>query len=122
MSDQFLGEIRMFAGNAIPKNWMACDGTILKVAEHTDLFSVVGTIYGGDGTYTFGIPDLRDSAALMFGQAPGMSEYNPGEKGGEATVTLTRDQLPSHTHAVLADTLGTIPNPASADCAVPQGS
>lgn len=98
MSEPFVGEIRMFAGNFAPRGWAFCDGQLLAVSQNDALFSLFGTIYGGDGRTTFGLPDLRGRIPIHAGQGPGLSERKLGSKGGAENVTLTLNQLPSHTH------------------------
>jgi microcystin-dependent protein len=100
MSEPFVGEIRMFAGNFAPRGWAFCDGQLLAVSQNDALFSLLGTIYGGDGRTTFGLPDLRGRIPVHAGQGPGLSERRLGAKGGEEKVTLTVQQLPAHTHSV----------------------
>lgn len=98
MSEPFVGEIRMFAGNFAPRGWAFCDGQLLAVSQNDALFSLLGTIYGGDGRTTFGLPDLRGRIPIHAGHGPGLSERRLGAKGGEEKVTLTVNQLPSHGH------------------------
>ncbi|MGD2115233.1 MAG: tail fiber protein [Acidobacteriota bacterium] len=98
MSEPFVGEIRMFAGNFAPRGWAFCDGQLLAVSQNDALFSLLGTIYGGDGRTTFGLPDLRGRIPIHAGHGPGLSERRLGAKGGAEKVTLTVNQLPSHTH------------------------
>lgn len=98
MSEPFVGEIRMFAGNFAPRGWAFCDGQLLAVSQNDALFSLLGTIYGGDGRTTFGLPDLRGRIPIHAGQGPGLSSRRLGAKGGAEKVTLTANQLPSHTH------------------------
>lgn len=98
MSEPFVGEIRMFAGNFAPRGWAFCDGQLLAVSQNDALFSLLGTIYGGDGRTTFGLPDLRGRIPLHAGHGPGLSERRLGSKGGAEKVTLTINQLPSHGH------------------------
>lgn len=100
MSEPFVGEIRMFAGNFAPSGWAFCDGQLLAVSQNDALFSLLGTIYGGDGRTTFGLPDLRGRVPVHAGQGPGLSNRNLGAKGGGENVTLTTNQLPSHMHTV----------------------
>lgn len=100
MSEPFVGEIRMFAGNFAPRGWAFCDGQLLAVNQNDALFSLLGTIYGGDGRTTFGLPDLRGRVPIHAGQGPGLSSRGLGSKGGSEKVTLTANQLPSHTHTV----------------------
>lgn len=98
MSEPFVGEIRMFAGNFAPRGWAFCDGQLLAVSQNDALFSLLGTIYGGDGRTTFGLPDLRGRIPIHAGHGPGLSERRLGAKGGAEKVTLTVNQLPSHGH------------------------
>ncbi len=98
MSEPFVGEIRMFAGNFAPRGWAFCDGQLLAVSQNDALFSLLGTIYGGDGRTTFGLPDVRGRIPLHQGTGPGLSPRSLGSKGGEEKVTLTTNQLASHTH------------------------
>ncbi|MCP5424477.1 MAG: phage tail protein [Gammaproteobacteria bacterium] len=104
MSEPFVGEIRMFAGNFAPRGWAFCDGQLLAVSQNDALFSLLGTIYGGDGRTTFGLPDLRGRIPIHAGHGSGLSERRLGSKGGEEKVTLTTNQLPSHTHPLQAST------------------
>lgn len=98
MSEPFVGEIRMFAGNFAPRGWAFCDGQLLAVSQNDALFSLLGTIYGGDGRTTFGLPDMRGRLPLHAGQGPGLSMRRLGSKGGAENVTVTVNQLPSHNH------------------------
>lgn len=102
MSDQFLGEIRMVAFNFPPTGWAYCDGQLLPIDQNTALFALLGTNYGGNAQTTFALPNLQGAAPLGQGQGPGLSLYAVGQKGGEAAVTLTVSELPSHTHGVSA--------------------
>ena len=99
MSEPFIGEIRMFAGNFAPRGWALCDGQLLAVSQNDSLFSLLGTIYGGDGRTTFGLPDLRGRIPIHTGTGPGLSPRRLGERGGEENAALTVNQLPVHTHA-----------------------
>ncbi len=114
MSEPFVGEIRMFAGNFAPRGWAFCDGQLLAISQNDALFSLLGTIYGGDGRTTFGLPDLRGRIPLHQGIGPGLSTRRLGAKAGTETVTLTTNQLPSHSHDFNAST-------QVADTQVPQG-
>lgn len=98
MSEPFVGEVRMFAGNFAPRGWAFCDGQLLAVSQNDALFSLLGTIYGGDGRTTFGLPDMRGRIPIHAGQGPGLSNRRLGAKGGAENVTLTVNQLPSHGH------------------------
>lgn len=98
MSEPFLAEVRIFAGNFAPRGWALCDGQILPIAQNTALFSLLGTTYGGDGRVTFGLPDLRGRVAIHQGSGPGLPQVRLGERAGAPNVTLTENQLPAHGH------------------------
>ena len=102
MSEPFVGEIRMFAGNFAPRGWAFCDGQLLAVSQNDALFSLLGTIYGGDGRTTFGLPDLRGRIPMHQGSGPGLSPRRLGAKAGEENVTLTVNNLTSHSHTFRA--------------------
>ena len=104
MSDQFVAEIRMFAGNFAPTGWALCNGQIMSIAQNTALFSLLGTTYGGNGQTTFALPNLQGAAPMQPGQGPGLSLHVLGETAGSDTVTLIDSQNPSHTHALAGDT------------------
>jgi len=99
MSEPFVGEIRMFAGSFAPRSWAFCDGQLLAVSQNDTLFSLFGTIYGGDGRTTFGLPDLRGRVPIHMGTGPGLSPRPLGQKSGGETAIVTADQLPIHTHS-----------------------
>ena len=98
MAEPFIAEIRMVGFNFAPRGWATCDGQLLPISQNTALFSLLGTTYGGNGTSTFGLPDLRGRAPLNVGQGPGLTNRVLGEQSGAATVTLVANQLPAHTH------------------------
>jgi len=100
MADQFLAEIRIFAGNFAPKGWAFCNGQILSISQNTALFSILGTTYGGDGKSNFALPNLQGSAPLHAGQGPGLTLRDLGEVGGVQEVTLLTSEIPAHTHGV----------------------
>lgn len=102
MSDQFVAEIRMFAGNFAPTGWALCDGQLLPISQNTALFSLLGTTYGGDGKSTFALPNLQARMPLQEGQGPGLSLRDLGETGGSTSVTLIASEIPLHTHAARA--------------------
>jgi microcystin-dependent protein len=104
VSDPYIGEIRMFAGNFAPINWAFCNGQLLPISEYDALFALLGTTYGGDGQTTFGLPDLQGRLPVHAGQGPGLSPYVLGQRAGVEQVTLTTPQLPAHTHAAAATT------------------
>lgn len=102
MTDPFLAEIRMFAGTFAPSGWALCDGQLMAISQNTALFSLLGTVYGGDGRVTFGLPDLRGIAPMQSGQGAGLSPRYLGETGGEPYVTLINSEMPVHNHLVNA--------------------
>jgi len=102
MSDPFIGEIRMFAGNFAPRSWAFCDGQLLAVSQNDALFSLLGTIYGGDGRTTFGLPEMRGRIPIHAGTGPGLNQRRLGAKSGAERVTVTANQLPTHSHAFQA--------------------
>ncbi len=104
MSEPFVGEIRMFAGNFAPRGWAFCDGQLLAVSQNDALFSLLGTIYGGDGRTTFGLPDMRGRIPNHAGTGPGLSPRPLGQKTGSENETLTVNQLPSHNHDMSVST------------------
>lgn len=113
--DPFVGELMIFAGNFAPRGWAFCDGQLLPIAQNTALFSLLGTMYGGNGQTTFGLPDLRGRAPIHVGQGPGLSNFTQGELGGEENHTLTAAEMPAHTHTAYADaTNGTVDSPVNA--------
>ena len=102
MSDPFVAEIRIFAGNFAPTGWAQCNGQLLPISQNTALFSLLGTNYGGDGKSTFGLPDLQGSVAMGWGAGPGLTERFIGEQGGSEFVTLIESEIPFHTHTMHA--------------------
>ncbi len=109
-SEPFIGEIRMFAGNFAPRGWAFCDGQLLAVSQNDALFSLLGTIYGGDGRTTFGLPDMRGRMVMHAGTGPGLSTRRLGEKGGAEQVTLTAANVAGHTHAAVVHASSTSGN------------
>ena len=103
MTDQFIGEIRMFSGNFAPANWAFCDGQLLPITGNEALFSLLGTIYGGDGRTTFALPDMRGRVPLHMGSGAGLSPRTLGTKGGQEAVTIGVGQLPSHNHQLVTN-------------------
>jgi microcystin-dependent protein len=106
MSQPFLGEIRMFAGNFAPQDWAFCDGQLMAIAQAQALFALVGTTYGGDGVQTFGLPDLRGRAPIH--QSP---NFVIGSRAGTESVAVTAQQLPAHTHTPHGATVGNAAGP-----------
>src|SRR5579872_5609972 len=97
MSQPYVGEIRMGGWNFAPVGWQFCDGTLLPISEFETLFNLIGTTYGGDGQSTFAVPDLRGRLPIHVGNS-----FVLAQTGGEETVTLTTNQIPSHNHPLQA--------------------
>lgn len=95
MSEPYVGEIRLFAGNFAPVGWLLCNGALLPISEYETLFNLIGTTYGGDGQSTFAVPDLQGRMPLHQG-----SSHVMGESAGTETVTLTSAQIPAHSHGL----------------------
>lgn len=97
MAQPYVGEIRMFAGNFAPAGWMFCEGQLLPISENETLFNLIGTTYGGDGQSTFALPDLQGRVPIHMGNG-----FILAETGGVEEVTLSVQQIPAHTHPMLA--------------------
>jgi microcystin-dependent protein len=104
MADPFVAEIRIFPFNFPPKGWAFCNRQLLPLSQNTALFSLLGTIYGGNGRSNFALPDLQGNAPMHPGQGPGLSLRDLGETGGSETVTLLESEIPFHTHPLQAET------------------
>ena len=102
MSEPYVGQLMLVGFNFAPVGWATASGQILPISQNTALFSLLGTIYGGNGTSNFALPNLQGNVAIGFGQGPGLSNYLQGETGGSQTVTLLASQAPSHTHTPMA--------------------
>lgn len=98
MSEPFVAEIRIFAGNFAPRGWAFCNGQLLPVSQNTALFSLIGTTYGGDGRTTTALPNLQGRAPMHPGRGPGLTDRRLGQRGGVESVTLSEAQMPNHTH------------------------
>jgi microcystin-dependent protein len=114
MSQPYVGEIRMFAGNFAPAGWMFCEGQLIPISEFETLFNLIGTTYGGDGQSTFALPDLRGRLPIHQGNG-----FTLAETGGAEEVTLNTQQIPSHNHMVGATTTGQVLSPSGAIPAQP---
>lgn len=110
MADSYTGEIRIFAGQIPPDNWVLCDGRTLALNDYQELFSLIGTTFGGNGVSNFAVPNLSGRVAVGDGNGTGLTPRTVGQAGGSDTVTLTEAQMPAHTHTFNASsTPGTTP-------------
>ena len=100
MSDPFIGEIKLVGFNFPPNGWARCDGQILPIAQHTALFSLYGTTYGGDGESTFALPDLRGRFPMHYGSGPGLPSTSWGQKAGQYQTNIVTANMPPHSHTV----------------------
>lgn len=114
MSDPFVAEIKIFAGNFAPRGWAFCNGQLLPVAQNTALFSLIGTTYGGDGRTTTGLPNLQGRAPMHPGRGPGLTSRRLGEQVGASTATLNESQLPAHDHTLRSFPSTTTATPSTA--------
>jgi len=123
MSEPFIAEIRIFAGNFAPRSWAFCDGQLLPIAQNTALFSLIGTTYGGDGRTTTALPNLQGRAPMHPGRGPGLTSRRLGERAGVSAVTLTETQIPSHDHDVTGQAKRSIENhPENHSLGVPEAA
>lgn len=127
MSEPFIAEIRIFAGNFAPRGWAFCGGQLLPVSQNTALFSLIGTTYGGDGRTTTVLPNLKGRAPMHPGRGPGLTSRRLGQRGGVETVTLSEAQIPNHRHDLRGMTsglsgVGNSLNPANGAFAVTTGN
>ena len=100
--DPFIAQVMAFGFNFPPRGWAFCDGQLLPIAQNTALFSLLGTVYGGNGQTTFALPDLRGRVVVHPGAGPGLTNIVQGERSGVENVTLTALQLPAHNHGIAA--------------------
>lgn len=107
MAEPFIAEIRMAGFNFAPVGWAFCDGSLQAISQNEALYTLIGTTYGGDGVQTYGLPDLQGRIPIHQGQGSGLSNYVLGQKAGAEAVTLTTQQLPSHSHTLAIGTDGT---------------
>ena len=98
----YIGEIRMFAGTFAPAGWMLCQGQPLSIAENEPLFTWIGTTYGGDGETTFNLPNLSSRVPMHYGNGPDGVTYQLGQMAGTEQETLTVQQIPTHSHPMIA--------------------
>lgn len=103
----YIGEVKMFAGTFAPANWAFCQGQTLAISEHSALFAIIGTQFGGDGRINFQLPNLAGRATIGTGNGIGLSPRYQGQYGGYERIQLTQNQMPAHSHAVNCDTTST---------------
>jgi microcystin-dependent protein len=114
MGQPYVGEIRMFGGNFAPAGWEFCNGQLVPISENETLFQLIGTTYGGDGQTTFAMPDLRSRVPIHMGTGSGLSTRILAEAAGVENVTLNLNQIPAHTHNLLATSAdATTPTPSA---------
>lgn len=104
--EPMIGMIVPFGFNFAPRGWAQCNGQLLSIAQYNALFSLLGTYYGGDGSSTFALPDLRGRAPKHFGTGPGLSAMHIGERGGAESMVLAVANMPAHSHAANATKAG----------------
>ena len=121
MPDPFVAEVRVEPFNFAPRGWAECNGQLLPISQNTALFSLLGTVYGGDGASTFGLPDVQGAGALHPGQGPGLSDRIQGEMSGSQTTTLLVSEMPAHTHFVQGSALNASTGNPSADAVIARG-
>ncbi|WP_214073014.1 tail fiber protein [Mucilaginibacter sp. dw_454] len=111
----YVGEIRMYAGTRAPENWVFCDGSLLDINQWMELYSHIGTNFGGDGQSNFAVPDMRGRVPVHVGTGASMSEIRLAQMGGYETLAVDAKYMSGHTHAVYGTkTVGTSPSPVNA--------
>ena len=114
MGDPYIGEIRMFAGTFAPLNWNFCNGTLIAISQNQTLYNLIGTTYGGNGTTTFALPNLLSRVPIHQGTSRQGPTFVIGQSAGTENVTLTTQQMPSHSHSLFASTnSGQVQTPSS---------
>lgn len=103
MSEPFIAEIRMFPYTFAPEGWAYCQGQLMQIAQNQALFSLIGTVYGGNGSTTFRLPNLSEKAPMHFGSGPGLTLRPLGTTDGSDSVTLVEKNLPTHTHTMVTE-------------------
>ncbi len=110
--EPFIGQIQLFGFNFAPRGWALCNGQLLAISQNSALFALLGTIYGGDGRTTFGLPNLQGRVPIHFGQGPGLPNKVIGQTGGFPTSTLNLNNIPSHNHTISGKAEGDTDNPS----------
>lgn len=121
--DPYVGEIMMIGGNFCPLGWMDADGRLLPITQYSALYSLFGTMYGGDGRTSFGVPDLRSRVPVGIGTGPGLTPVSQGQKAGQEQVVLNQGQLPTHTHSATSEATSALnATTDTTDTSTPSGS
>jgi len=107
MTNAFTGEIRLFGNSFAPRDWAACDGQLVSIAQNSALFAVIGTYFGGDGRVTFALPNFQGRTGVDQGTGLGLSQYVMGEQVGAASLTLIQTEIPMHNHTINTAAAGT---------------
>ncbi len=110
----YVGEVRLFAGNYAPVDWFLCQGQLLATSSYPVLFSIIGALYGGDGSSTFALPDLRGRTPLGTGSGPGLTTRLLGQREGQESVALVLPEIPAHSHAATASVKQPVNNTSAA--------
>lgn len=121
-TEPFIGEIKILGFDFAPQGYQTCSGQIMSIAQNTALFSLLGTIYGGNGVQTFGLPDLRGRVPIGQGTGPGLPSYSMGQIGGTTSVTLNTSNIPAHVHTLNAVVVKLKASSANADETGPDGN
>ena len=121
--DAYIAQIMLFAGNFAPVGWALCNGQLLAVAQYSALFSILGTVYGGDGINTFALPNLQCRFPIHPGTANGLGTIAQGQSAGVPSVTLLQTNLPAHNHLLnVSNASASASNPTGALLAQPNTS
>lgn len=121
-TEPFIGEIKLLAFNFAPRNYQPCGGQLMSIAQNAALFSLLGTLYGGNGVQTFGLPDLRGRMPIGQGNGSGLPVHSMGELAGTTTITLTSQNLPAHTHSAIGVTVNLPVSTGGGDASSPQNA
>jgi microcystin-dependent protein len=121
-TEPFIGEVKLFGFYFAPRGYMTCQGQLLSIAQNTAMFSLLGTVYGGDGQTTFGLPDLQGRVPVGQGQGPGLSPYDMGQRAGTESTTLTLVNMPQHIHTLNATKVQMKVNGSVGDANSPDGA
>jgi microcystin-dependent protein len=121
-TEPFIGEVKLFGFNFPPRGYMTCQGQIISIAQNTALFSLLGTIYGGNGQTTFALPDLQGRVPVGQGQGPGLSPYSMGQEAGVESTTLITVNMPQHVHTMNSSKVQMRVNGSVGDANSPDGA